>query len=40
MEPEPGSPRRLDLLTMALLVFFVLLMVIVAALLYLPTLAG
>jgi hypothetical protein len=37
-EPEPGAPRRLDLLAIALLVFFVSLMVIVAALLILPTL--
>jgi hypothetical protein len=37
MEPEPEVPRRLDLLVIALLVFFVSLMVIVAALLILPT---
>jgi hypothetical protein len=39
MEPEPEAPRRLDLLRIALLVFFVSLIVIVAALLILPTLA-
>ena len=38
MEPEPGAPRRIDLLAIALLVFFVSLLVIVAALLILPTL--
>jgi hypothetical protein len=37
-EPEPEAPRRLDLLAIALLVFFVSLMVIVAALLILPSL--
>jgi hypothetical protein len=40
MEPEPEAPRGLDLLTVALLVFFVSLLVIVAALLLLPTLTG
>jgi hypothetical protein len=40
MEPEPSAPRRLDLLAIALLVFFVSLMVIVAALLILPTLTS
>jgi hypothetical protein len=39
MEPEPEAPRGLDLLTIALLVFFVSLLVIVAALLILPTVA-
>jgi hypothetical protein len=39
MEPEPGASRRLGLLRVALLVFFVSLIVIVAALLILPTLA-
>jgi hypothetical protein len=38
MEPEPEAPRGLDLLTVGLLVFFVSLLVIVAALLLLPTL--
>lgn len=38
MEPEPEAPRGVDLLTIALLVFFVSLIVIVAALLILPTL--
>ena len=38
MEPEPEAPRGLDLLAIALLVFFVSLLVIVAALLMLPTL--
>lgn len=38
MEPEPDAPRRIDLLTIALLVFFVSLLVIVAALLVLPIL--
>jgi hypothetical protein len=38
MEPEPEAPRGVDLLTIALLVFFVSLLVIVAALLVLPTL--
>jgi hypothetical protein len=38
MEPEPKPPRSLDLLAIALLVFFVALIVIVAALLVLPTL--
>ncbi|MEX0626963.1 MAG: hypothetical protein WD402_10495 [Chloroflexota bacterium] len=40
MEPEPGAPRRLDLMAIALLVFFVSVMAIVAALLILPTLTG
>ena len=40
MEPEPEAPRRVDLLTIALLVFFISLIVIVAALLLLPTLVG
>ncbi|HEY8922340.1 MAG TPA: hypothetical protein VIN32_06890 [Candidatus Limnocylindria bacterium] len=40
MEPEPRTPRRLDLLSIALLVFFVSLIVLVAALLLLPTLAA
>jgi hypothetical protein len=39
MEPESGASRRLGLLRVALLVFFVSLIVIVAALLILPTLA-
>jgi hypothetical protein len=39
MEPEPEAPRRLDPLAIALLLFFVSLLVIVAALLILPTLA-
>jgi hypothetical protein len=39
MEPEPSSPRRADLLRIALLIFFVALIVLVAALLLLPTLA-
>jgi hypothetical protein len=39
MEPEPEAPRRLDLLSVALLVFFVSLLLIVAALLILPTVA-
>jgi hypothetical protein len=39
MEPEPEAPRRLALLRIALFVFFVSLVVIVAALLILPTLA-
>jgi hypothetical protein len=39
MEPEPEAPRRFDLLRIALLVFFVSLIVIVAALLIQPTLA-
>lgn len=39
MEPEPKGPRGVDLLTVALLVFFLSLLVIVAALLLLPTLA-
>ncbi len=39
MEPEPEAPRRIDLLTIALLVFFLSLLVIVAALLILPTVA-
>lgn len=39
MEPEPEAPRGVDLLTIALLVFFLSLIVIVAALLVLPTLA-
>ena len=39
MEPEPEAPRRLDLLSVALLVFFLSLLVIVAALLILPTVA-
>ena len=34
---EPEAPRRIDLLTIALLVFFVSLLVVVAALLILPT---
>ena len=38
MEPEPDAPRGVDLLTIALLVFFLSLIVIVAALLVLPTL--
>jgi len=38
MEPEPEAPRGVDLLTIALLVFFIALLVIVAALLTLPTL--
>jgi hypothetical protein len=40
MEPGPGAPRRLDLMAIALLVFFVALIVLVAALLILPTLTG
>jgi hypothetical protein len=40
MEPEPGASRRLDLLAIALLVFFVSLIVLVGALLILPTLAA
>jgi hypothetical protein len=40
MEPEPEAPRGVDLLTIALLVFFIALLVIVAALLTLPTLTG
>ncbi|MEP7040593.1 MAG: hypothetical protein ABI864_03365 [Chloroflexota bacterium] len=39
MEPEPEAPRRLDLLAIALLVFFVSLLLIVAALLTLPAVA-
>ena len=39
MAPEPEAPRGADLLTVALLVFFLSLLVIVAALLLLPTLA-
>ena len=39
MEPEPDAPRSLDLVTVALLVFFVSLLVIVGALLILPMLA-
>jgi hypothetical protein len=39
MEPEPEAPRGVDLLTVALLVFFQSLLVIVAALLLLPMLA-
>jgi hypothetical protein len=39
MAPEPEAPRGVDLLTVALLVFFLSLLVIVAALLLLPTLA-
>jgi hypothetical protein len=39
MAPEPEPPRGVDLLTVALLVFFLSLLVIVAALLLLPTLA-
>jgi hypothetical protein len=38
MEPEPEAPRGVDLLTVALLVFFLSLIVIAAALLILPTL--
>ena len=38
MEPEPEAPRSLDLLAIALLVFFVALLMIVAALLILPAL--
>jgi hypothetical protein len=38
MEPEPEAPRGVDLLTIALLVFFIALLVIVAALLVMPTL--
>jgi len=38
MEPDPEPPRSLDLLTVALLVFFIALIGIVAALLVLPTL--
>jgi hypothetical protein len=40
MAPEPEAPRGVDLLTVALLVFFLSLLVIVAALLLLSTLAG
>lgn len=40
MEPEPESPRTIDLLTIALLVFFLSLIVIATALLVLPTLPG
>jgi hypothetical protein len=36
MEPEPEPPRSLDLLAIALLVFFLALIGIVAALLVLP----
>jgi hypothetical protein len=39
MERGPREPRSIDLLTVALLVFFVALIVIVAALLVLPNLA-
>ena len=39
MEPEPETSRRPDLLGVALLVFFLSLLVIVAALLLLPALA-
>jgi len=39
MEREPREPRSIDLLTVALLVFFVTLIGIVAALLLLPNLA-
>jgi len=39
MEPEPEAPRRIDLLSIALLVFFLSLLVIVAALLMWPTVA-
>jgi len=37
-EAVPGSPASLDLLTVALAVFFIALIAIVAALLILPTL--
>jgi hypothetical protein len=37
MEPEPGASRRLGLLRVALLVFFVALIVVVVGLLILPT---
>ena len=39
MEPEPEAPRRIDLLSIALLVFFLSLLLIVAALLMWPTVA-
>jgi len=39
MATEPEAPRGVDLLTVALLVFFLSLLVIVAALLLLPALA-
>jgi hypothetical protein len=38
MEPDPEVPRSPDLLAIALLVFFVSLLVLVAALLLLPML--
>jgi hypothetical protein len=40
MEPGSEAPRGLDLLTVALLVFFLSLIVIATALLILPALAG
>ena len=41
MEPEPDQPQRgADLLTIGLLVFFVSLLVVVAALLTLPAILG
>ena len=39
-EAVPGSPASLDLLTVALAVFFIALIALVAALLILPTLGG
>jgi hypothetical protein len=40
MEPSPGEPRGTDLLTIALLVFFLALIGIVTALLVLPQVLG
>jgi hypothetical protein len=39
-DPEPQPQRAADLLTVGLLVFFVSLLVVVAALLVLPTILG
>jgi hypothetical protein len=40
MDPEEDRPRSADLLTIGLLVFFVSLLVVVAALLALPAIVG
>jgi hypothetical protein len=40
MDPSPQEPRGADLLTVALLVFFLALISIVAALLILPQIVG
>jgi hypothetical protein len=40
MDPSPEEPRGTDLLTVALLVFFLALIGIVAALLILPQIVG